>query len=185
MPSSSPVFLVTGVPGSGKSSVARALVARFRFGFHVPVDDLREWVVAGIAHPVPIWTGETGRQFGLARRAAAGVARLYAESGFAVAVDDVLSPEDAAAAFDAPLAGLAVHRVALIPPVAVALARNAARTFKDFDPSLLEETIRRLHRSTDPAAYRAAGWVVLDSGGQSVEETVDAVLARTGGGPSA
>ncbi len=30
------------------------------------------------------------------------------------------------------------------------------------------------------AAFRAAGWVVLDNGGQSVAETVDAVLARTG-----
>jgi chloramphenicol 3-O-phosphotransferase len=170
-----PIFVVTGVPGSGKTSVARSLATRFPLGMHVPVDDLREWVVAGIAHPVPTWTAETGRQFGLARRAAAGVARIYAEAGFAVALDDVLSPAGAAAAFDTPLAGLAVHKVALLPRLEVALARNAARTTKGFDTADLAETIRHLHGSFDAAAFRAAGWTVLDNGA----ETVDAVLART------
>ena len=36
---------------------------RFPFGLHIPVDDLREWVVSGISQPVPEFTAETGRQF--------------------------------------------------------------------------------------------------------------------------
>lgn len=87
-----PLFLITGVPGSGKSSVAKALMQRFPFGIHLPVDDLRERVVSGIAHPVPHWTTETSRQFLLARKAAIATARLYADEDFAVALDDVVFP---------------------------------------------------------------------------------------------
>ncbi len=46
------IFLISGTPGSGKSSVARALMQRFKQGVHLPVDDLRKMVVSGIAHPV-------------------------------------------------------------------------------------------------------------------------------------
>ena len=62
-----PLFLITGAPGAGKSVTAAALMQRFPFGLHIPVDELREWVVSGISQPVPEFTEETGRQFRLAR----------------------------------------------------------------------------------------------------------------------
>ena len=65
-----PLFVITGTPGAGKSATAAVLMRRFPFGLHIPVDDLREWVVAGIAQPVPEFTEESGRQFRLARGAA-------------------------------------------------------------------------------------------------------------------
>ncbi len=99
-----PLFLITGTPGSGKSTAARSLMQRFPFGLHIPVDDLREWVVAGIAHPVPEFTEETARQFQLARTAAAGIVALYAGAGFAVALDDVIHEPDAETYVAAPLA---------------------------------------------------------------------------------
>jgi hypothetical protein len=43
---------------------------RFSFGIHIPIDDLREWVVSGMAQAVPLWTEETERQFRLARHSA-------------------------------------------------------------------------------------------------------------------
>ena len=89
-----PLFLITGAPGAGKSVTAAALMRRFPFGLHIPVDELREWVVSGISQPVPEFTEETGRQFRLARTAAAQVAALYADAGFAVAIDDVIHEPD-------------------------------------------------------------------------------------------
>ena len=55
-----PLFLITGTPGVGKSVTAAALMRRFPFGLHIPVDELREWVVSGISQPVPEFTEETG-----------------------------------------------------------------------------------------------------------------------------
>ena len=52
----SPIFLISGTPASGKSSVSLALMRRFARGVHLAVDDLREMVISGIAHPVPEWT---------------------------------------------------------------------------------------------------------------------------------
>lgn len=95
---------------------------RFPLGVHLPVDDVREWVVSGIAYPVPHWTQETTRQFTLARQSAAYVARLYHENGFAAAIDDVISVDDAKL-FDVAFANLPFYKVLLSPPLQSTLER--------------------------------------------------------------
>jgi hypothetical protein len=152
---------------------------RFPFGLHIPVDDLREWVVSGIAHPVPRWTDETGRQFLLARLAAADIARRYAAAGFAVAIDDVIEPAEVEALFERAI-GHPVVSVLLMPRLDVALERNASRTSKSFDASILVETIRTLHRRMAEFDSERWGWLVVDNGDLGVEATVDEILRRSG-----
>ncbi len=170
------IFIITGTPGSGKTSVATGLMRRFPFGLHIPVDDLREWVISGIVHPVPVWTEEAGRQFRFARQAAAQVARIYAAGGFAVAIDDVISPSEAQELFAVPLAGYALHTVLLRPALEIALERNARRTSKAFDTEVLADPIARLYRAMDVSPYIAAGWIIIDNSTLSTEETVDHIL---------
>lgn len=176
MQNKSPIFVITGTPGAGKSSVAIALMRRFPFGLRIPVDDLREWMVSGLAPPVPTWTDETSRQFQLARQAAAQIARLYADAGFAVVIDDVILPHEAHALFVTPLSGHKMRKILLRPDIAVALARNAERTNKNFDTSVLALPIHRLYELMDPSDFARAGWNIVDNSHLSLEDTVDAIL---------
>ena len=167
---------MSGVPGSGKSSVCVALMRRFPKGLHVPVDTIREWVVSGIAHPVPVWTTETSRQFMLARRTAAQAARTYAEAGFAVAIDDVIFPDEAEELFVEPLSAFPLYKILLRPSLEVALARNASRTNKSFDTASLIQTIAELHRNMDADHFKASGWAVIDNTNLSIDQTVEQIL---------
>lgn len=176
-----PVFLLSGTPGSGKTSVAQALLRHFPLGLHLPLDDFREFVVSGQAS-VFVWSDETTRQFALARTAAVATAVCYAEAGFAVALDDVVFPAEAQSFFVEPLSAFAVYKVLLIPRLDIALSRNAERTTKRFETAALVETIRDLHKTFTEQEhdFREAGWLVVDSSELSLEKTVAHILNSAG-----
>ncbi|WP_310584943.1 AAA family ATPase [Deinococcus sp.] len=171
------VWIITGGPGAGKSSVSRALLQRFEFGLHLAIDDLNDLVVSGRAYPSLEHPPEAARQFALAHTAAAHHARLYTEAGFEVAIDDVLWPTSIHALL-ADLKGSTVRVVLLAPGLETALARNAARTNKTYDTATLVPLMEAIHPSIRPEEYRAHGWTVLDTSGLTLEETVDALLAE-------
>lgn len=179
-----PIFVITGTPGAGKTTVSTALMQRFAFGIHIPCDDLRHWVVSGIALPFLPWTAETERQFRLSRRTAVDMAIRYAEAGFTVAIDNVILEPDYAEQFAPYLARHKVFKVLLAPSLEVALERNATRTNKDFETSLLITRSRKMHAKLLAANRPQDGWQVIDSSGQRVAETVDAILRLLGECPA-
>ncbi len=138
------IWLISGIPGAGKTTIERAVCARYSNAIHIPVDDLREFVVTGHALPIE-WTHETTRQFALARGSAARMAADYSDEGFAVVIDDVMREEDIDQ-FTRHLSGRPLTKVALIPRLDVALARNRDRTNKSLTPASLS---RSLGGSTD------------------------------------
>ena len=175
------IFILTGTPGAGKTTVAKELLQRYDFGFHIPIDDLREWVVSGIAHPLPEWVDETTRQFSLAFRATTQLATLYATAGFAVVIDQVIYPKDFNEHFEDQLQGHTVYKIFLQPKVDVSLARNASRTNKEFETSFLNDPIRMMHKSLGNMIKADEDWIIIDSSNLSLEETVDQILRHVRG----
>ncbi len=162
------ITFISGPPGAGKTSLCLAFLTQVELGLHLPVDDLRGWVVAGMSDSVP-WTEETERQFQIAERAACAVARTYADAGFTVAIDHCRNPQRLDELIRDELEGYEVRKVLLLPDLETNLLRNATRTNKSFDPAILEKTIR-----FTSAAYREGipeGWQVIDNSGLDIAQT--------------
>jgi predicted kinase len=169
----SPIFFITGAPGSGKSTIARRVAQHFDKSIHIQVDQLREMMVNGIILPEPgaEFSPEVHQQFRWARDTAIYMARLYARQGFVVVVDDVCVP----AKFTADYAALftsEVHRVLLLP-TAPALVKRLENRAGPFDQFFITQ-VSWMYEYLEPMPK--AGWTVLDSSHWSIEQTVEAVL---------
>jgi adenylylsulfate kinase-like enzyme len=170
-----PVFVITGQLSAGKSTVARATLDRYPFGYHIDVDGLREMVTSGLASPLE-WTDETSRQFELATHGAAALARVYADAGFAVAIEGGIDPGLVEAAFEAHGIRERMVGIVLHPWLEVALERNRSRDTKSFDTSILEDVMRRIDADVARDAARP-GWHEIDNSDEPVEATVERVLS--------
>ena len=165
------IWLVTGIPGAGKTTVARALAERLERSAVVEGDTLRNWVVRGGAWPADgALEGEAERQYELAVRNMCLLARSYAEGGFTPFLDLVVVTRYHLEAFRGYLRGARLRLVVLAPGVEVTLERDRARGGKSGDGwSHLDTAMRE----------ELAGFGVwVDSSTLGVEETVDAILGR-------
>lgn len=176
-----PLFLISGPPGAGKSTVSRALASTYPFGMHLPVDDLREWVAGGMSHPID-WSDETTRQYELAEDTAVEIARRYRHAGFAVVVDHATMPPRLEAWLARAEFGEPLIKVLLLPSLEVNLERNTRRVVKDFDTAVLNPHIPRINQAFRDMCH--VGWTVLDSSEESIAETVQRIRELGDGRPA-
>lgn len=164
------VFVLTGVPAAGKSTVARLLAGRFGRGVHVSGDGIRAMVVSGRMDMVPNPTEESVAQLLLRYQASIDVAGRYLDAGFNAVIEDVIIGE-MLGHFLALLPWPRVHLVVLNPDLREVAHREAERAKSAYDTVW---SVGDLHRTLEQDTPRYGWW--LDNSRLSPEETVDAIL---------
>ncbi|MFD3998442.1 AAA family ATPase [Streptomyces sp. NPDC058548] len=165
-------LLLAGIPGSGKSTVAAALAARFARAAHIEVDDLQSLIVSGGHWPSPDGDPEADRQILLRARNACLLAGSFAAAGFLPVLDDVVVRRSHLDYYRACTTAAALHLVILAPGPDKAWERNNARDKRlTTNWAFLDEAMR---------AELSGEGVWIDNADLTVAQTVDAVLAATG-----
>jgi predicted kinase len=166
------VLLLTGVPASGKSTVADLVARRFERGVHVNGDVFRRMVVSGAAPMTPDADEDARAQLRLRYRIAASVADAYFEAGFAVVVQDVVAGP-VLAEYISFIRSRPLVVIALTPRPDVVAARERGRSKTGYDSGWSVEEFDAGFRATTPPL---GAWI--DSSDQTPEETVDEILDR-------
>lgn len=173
------ILLVVGSPASGKSSISRALAEQSAKGVHIPVDDLRTMVQAGVIHPGPVWTPELIDQLKLARQTASDMALRYRAADFLAAIDDFWDPNSQLQEYTTLINFPNVIPIILKPALSVTLARNHARKPPSEFRDQMDEGIRSVYEDLDlhESALKAKGWRLYDTSHDTLEASVARILA--------
>lgn len=84
MSKNNPIYIITGIMASGKSTVAQLLAEQFEKGVHLRGDVFRKMVVSGREEMTSVPTDEAMSQLKLRYELSANVASVYHNAGFTV-----------------------------------------------------------------------------------------------------
>lgn len=169
-----PIFWITGAPASGKTTLCRALAEKYELSMHIPVDDLRAWVIGGLSESVE-WTDETERQFCIAEEATCDLVLRYHQNGFVVIIDHCRNLQRLETLLSSRLPLSQLVKVCLSPSLEVNQLRNSTRKNKDFDPLELTGIIDHMNSSLRENVPQ--GWHMIDNTEMTVERTVERVIS--------
>jgi broad-specificity NMP kinase len=174
-------FLVTGVPGSGKTTVSRELAQRFQQGAHICADALGAMTLAGRALPHPPHRRERAeaaadckeadRQLLLRARNASLLCDSFFSAGFTPVVDDVVVRQLQLSFYLEHIRSRPLALIVLSPHRDIVLAHDAARA--PHKRGLADEWLF-LENTLHEELANTGIW--LDTSEQSPAESVDEIL---------
>ena len=162
------VFIISGIPGAGKTTVSRLLAERLGNGVHIESDQLQAWIRSGGVWPNEEPAAEAQRQLRLRTRNVCLLADSYREAGFTPVIDDVVIGSRLQD-FLAYLRSRPVRFVLLTPAVDVVERRDAERGYKQVF-SIWGHLDAVMRRETPQSG------LLLDTSAMTADETVDAIL---------
>jgi chloramphenicol 3-O-phosphotransferase len=165
------VWIINGIPGSGKSTVARALCAAFPRAAHIEGDRLQDLIISGSVPPGGSPHDEEARQIHLNVRNQCLLSSSFADAGIVPVIDYIVTSRARLREYYDQLAGYALHLVTLDPGVEVALERDRLRD---------EKTVgaRWVHLRDEIVAELWGVGLWLDTSAMTPEQTIARILAE-------
>jgi gluconate kinase len=165
------VWIVTGVPGAGKTTTGRRLAERLEKSAFIEGDAICTLIVGGHVRPEDEPPDEAERQLDLSVTNQAMLAKSLYDAGFTPVIDWIVSSGDRLWQYREILEGRPIRFVVLAPGEQVSLSRHHARG------KYVAEQWLHLHESFE--RVRGLGlWI--DNSDDTVDDVVDVVLRRTG-----
>jgi predicted kinase len=164
-----PILILTGAPGSGKTTVARLLAAKAARAVHLESDQFFHFIQSGYVEP---WKPEAHEQNTTVMNILAGVAADYADAGYFTIIDGIVSPRwflqpvrDSLRA-----AGHTVAYAVLRAPLPVCLSRARDRAPGRLSDATVIERLSREFMDLGPLEAH-----VIDTGAQTADAVADAL----------